>query len=89
MAKDRDTMTTVEREELRGISRSVAEIEWLLLILVLLYHVFGGTDVKDAPSIVLSLVMYAAFVMGFRYARFLKQESRWKLAVETCGQDRV
>ncbi|ABC77646.1 GGDEF domain-containing protein [Syntrophus aciditrophicus] len=81
--KETRITTSIEQEELRGISRSVAEIEWLLLILVLLYHVFGGTDVKDAPSIVLSLVMYAAFVMGFRYARFLKQESRWKLAVET------
>ena len=31
-----------QQEELRGISRTVAEIHWLLLILVLLYLVFGG-----------------------------------------------
>ena len=33
---------SIEQEELRGISRTVAEIHWLLLILVLLYLVFGG-----------------------------------------------
>lgn len=82
-AKETPITTSIEQEELRGISRSVAEIEWLLLILVLLYHVFGGTDVKDSPSIVLSLILYTAFIMGFRYARFFRQETRWKLAVET------
>jgi len=61
----------------------VAEIEWLLIILVLLYYVFGGIEADDKPTIALSLVMYASFIMGFRYARFFKQESRWKLAVET------
>ena len=33
---------SIEHEELRGISRTVAEIHWLLLILVLLYLIFGG-----------------------------------------------
>jgi diguanylate cyclase (GGDEF)-like protein len=81
--KETPITTTVEQEEIRGLSRSVAEIEWLLLVLVLLYHVFGGTDVKSEPVIVLSLVLYAFFVMCFRYARFFKKETRWKLAVET------
>ena len=37
----RPNVPSVEQEELRGISRTVAEIEWLLLILVLVYLVFG------------------------------------------------
>ncbi len=78
-----DTLESIEQEELRGISRSVAEIEWLLLILVLLYHVFDGIAPDDKPSVALAMVLYAAFVMGFRYAHFFKRESRWKLAVET------
>lgn len=78
-----ETVKTIEQEELRGISRSVAEIEWLLLVLVLLYHVFGGIDEGDKPAIALSMVLYAAFVMGFRYAHFFKRETRWKLALET------
>ncbi len=81
--KEPDTPASIEQEELRGISRSVAEIEWLLLIVVLLYYVFGGTEPEDKPVIALAMVLYTAFVMGFRYARFFKQESRWKLAIET------
>jgi diguanylate cyclase (GGDEF)-like protein len=75
--------TTIEQEELRGISRSVGEIEWLLMIVVLLYHAFGGIAEEDQPTTVVAMVLYALCIMGFRYANFFKHESRWKLAVET------
>lgn len=83
LEKESESTTSIEQEELRGISRSVGEIEWLLMIVVLLYHVFGGTSEEDKPVIVLGMVMYALCIMGFRYANFFKNESRWKLAVET------
>lgn len=83
MHQGTDTLTSIEQEELRGVSRSVAEIEWLLLIVVLLYYVFGGTEPDDKPVIALAMVIYALLIMGFRYAHFFKRESRWKLAVET------
>lgn len=82
-AVEPETPASIEQEELRGISRSVAEIEWLLLILVLLYYAFGGTQSEDMPAVAAAMVLYAIFVMGFRYARFFRHESRWKLAVET------
>ncbi|MCF8199714.1 MAG: GGDEF domain-containing protein [Sulfuritalea sp.] len=72
-----------EHEELKGIARSVGEIEWLLLVVVLLYHAFGGTKPDDTPMVVLAMVLYLVFIMGFRYANFFKRESRWKLATET------
>jgi len=75
--------TSIEQEELRGVSRSVGEIEWLLMTVVLLYHVFGGTAEEEKPVIVLAMVLYATCIMGFRYVNFFKHESRWKLAVET------
>jgi diguanylate cyclase (GGDEF)-like protein len=74
---------TIEQEELRGISRTVAEIEWLLLILVLLYQAFGGPAAEDRAAISAGLFFYAAFVLGFRYANFYKTESRWKIVIET------
>jgi diguanylate cyclase (GGDEF)-like protein len=83
MAKDFDTVTSIEQEELQGISRSVVEIEWLLLILVLLYYVLGGIENANKPPLSLSMVIYAFFVMGWRYTGVFKQESRWKIAVET------
>ena len=43
------TTISIEQEELRGIARTVAEIHWLLLILVLLYLIFGGAR-EDAET---------------------------------------
>jgi diguanylate cyclase (GGDEF)-like protein len=74
---------SIAQEELRGISRTVAEIEWLLLILVLLYQVFEGPAAEDDAAISAGLFFYAAFVLSFRYANFYKTESRWKIAIET------
>ena len=74
---------SIEQEELRGISRTVAEIEWLLLILVLLYQVFEGPAAEDKSAISAGLFFFAAFVVSFRYANFYKTESRWKIAIET------
>jgi diguanylate cyclase (GGDEF)-like protein len=79
---------SIEQEELRGISRTVAEIHWLLLILVLLYIVFGGdrgSDPETDAALAAGLFFYAALVMSFRYANFYKRETRWKIALETLG----
>jgi diguanylate cyclase (GGDEF)-like protein len=83
----RSRPTTLEQEELRGISRTVAEIHWLLLILVLLYLIFGATteDAEVSAAVSSGLFFYAALVMSFRYANFYRRETRWKIAVETWG----
>ena len=74
---------SIEQEELRGISRTVAEIHWLLLILVLLNVIFGAADKLAETAVVAASLFYAAFVMAFRYANFYKRETRWKVALET------
>jgi diguanylate cyclase (GGDEF)-like protein len=76
---------SIEREELRGITRTIAEIHWLLVILVLLYATFGRPTRDEELAVTTSLFFYAAFVMSFRYANFYRAETRWKLAVETSG----
>ena len=82
-----NTRVSLEQEELRGISRTVAEIHWLLLILVLLYLIFSGAreDGETSAAISMGLFFYAALVMSFRYANFYKRETRWKIAIETVG----
>lgn len=77
--------TGIEREELRGIARTVAEIHWLLVILVLLYVAFGGVAKDEETAIIMALFFYVAFVMSFRYANFYRGETRWKIAIETWG----
>ena len=81
--KARPETLSIEQEELRGVSRTVAEIHWLLLILVLLYIIFSKPGPDSEPAISSALFFYAAFVMGFRYANFFRQETRWKIALET------
>jgi diguanylate cyclase (GGDEF)-like protein len=81
----RNTLPSIEQEELRGISRTVAEIEWLLLILVLVYVIFGRPLPDIEPALSMSLFFFAAFVMSFRYTNFYKRETRWKIAVETLA----
>lgn len=78
----RGAANSIEREELRGISRTVAEIHWLLVILVLLYVAFGSTARDEELAITAALWFYPAFVMSFRYANFYRQETRWKIAIE-------
>ena len=82
-AEIRASPPSIEQEELRGISRTVAEIHWLLLILVLLYVKYGDADKEAEAAIVSASLFYAAFVMAFRYANFYQHESRWKVALET------
>ena len=82
-AQARGQSSSLEQEELRGISRTVAEIHWLLLILVLLHLIFGSADGESQAAIMSASFFYAAFVMAFRYANFYKRETRWKVALET------
>jgi diguanylate cyclase (GGDEF)-like protein len=69
--------------ELRDFSRTVAEIEWLLVILVLLYHVFQDDTGDNTAAIYAGLVAYVVVILTFHYFNFLRQPQLWSLAVET------
>lgn len=87
LAETKDsTRISIEQEELRGISRTVAEIHWLLLILVLVYLVFSGAreDGEISAALTSGLLFYGAAIMSFRYANFYKRETRWKIGLESC-----
>jgi len=70
-------------EELRGFSRTVAEIEWLLLILVLLYQVVLTPDDESSAALAMATFFFGAFVLLFHYLNFYRKESHWKIALET------
>ena len=73
----------IGQDELKGFSRTIAEIERLLLILVLLQQVSQGEASVTRGGVLLSLLFFGGFVMAFRYANLYRTESRWKLAIET------
>jgi len=70
-------------EELRGFSRTVAEIEWLLLILTMLYQVVLAPDAEAGAALSMAMFFFAAFVLSFRYANFYVKETHLKIAIET------
>jgi diguanylate cyclase (GGDEF)-like protein len=74
----------IEQDELKGFSRTIAEIEWLLLILVLIYLVAGGAGEDGRAAITMALFFLAAVILGLHYVNFFRQETRAKLALETA-----
>src|SRR5688500_6907102 len=74
---------TLSEEELRGFSRTVAEIEWLTVILVLLYQVIFSPGPEASSNLALGTLLFAGFVLAFHYLNFYRKESNWKIAIET------
>ncbi|MDB5862315.1 MAG: hypothetical protein JWO70_121 [Betaproteobacteria bacterium] len=74
---------TLSEEELRGFSRTVAEIEWLTVILVLLYQVVFSPGPEASAALALGTLVFGGFVLSFHYLNFYRKESNWKIAIET------
>ncbi len=72
-----------EAEELKGFSHSMADLHWLLLILVLVYFIVPTGPLTSADAVILSMVCYAVFVLMFRYLNVRLRDTRYKLAIET------
>ncbi len=69
--------------ELKNFSRSMAELQWLMLIIVMVYF-FIPTRTLDAPdTLVATMSGYAAFILLIRYTSTYLEDTPWKLAIET------
>ena len=72
----------IEQAQLRGFARTVAEVEWLLLILVVLYLFIGNPDLARSVPVLGVLLGFAGFVLLFRYARPFAKHTHLKLTIE-------
>jgi hypothetical protein len=72
----------IEQAQLRGFARSFAEVEWLLLILVVLYLFIANPALARSVFVLGALFGFAAFVLVFRYGRPFAKRTHFKLAVE-------
>jgi diguanylate cyclase (GGDEF)-like protein len=72
----------IEQAQLRGFARSVSEVEWLLLILVVLYLFVVTPELARSVEMLGVLLAFAAFVLVFRYARPFGKHTRLKLTIE-------
>ena len=74
---------SIDQIELRGFSRSMAELHWLLVALVILYYVAPSRPIADPPLFVATTVLYTMTVLAHRYIGIFRDETRWQLAAET------
>jgi diguanylate cyclase (GGDEF)-like protein len=72
----------IEQAQLRGFARTVAEVEWLLLVLVVLYLFIGNPELARSPGVLGVLFGFAGFVLLFRYARPFAKHTHFKLTIE-------
>ena len=72
----------IEQAQLRGFARSIAEVEWLLLILVVLYLFIANPSLTRDIGVLGVLLGFAGFVLLFRYARPFRKHTHFKLAFE-------
>lgn len=72
-----------DHETIGGFSRTVTEIQWLLLVLVLFYLVVPADISADENAVIAGSVVFAAFVLIFQVLGARGWRGAWKLAVET------
>lgn len=73
----------IDQVELKGFARSIAEIEWLLLLIVLLYYMAPDAQIASPEGLLICMELFGAFILGFHYVNFNLPHFKWKLAVET------
>ena len=74
-----------ERDELQAFTDSMTELQWLLLILVMLYFHIPTRPIDSPEKLVAVMVAFAGFVLVLRFLRCYPRETRWKLTVQTLG----
>ncbi len=72
----------IEQAQLRGFARSFAEVEWLLLLLVMLYLFTTQPILARTPLLIGMILAFAAFVFAFRYGKLLARRPRLKIGAE-------
>jgi len=72
----------IERAQLRGFARSIAEVEWLMLLLVMLYLFVTRPPLANQAMVVGALVAFAIAVLVFRYTPKLRHKTRTRISLE-------
>ena len=73
----------IEEAQLRGFARSIAEVEWLLLVLVMLYLFVTAPELAQQVSVIACLVLFAGLVLVFRLTPYLRERTLFKITLET------
>lgn len=83
MKKDAYHRLHNDPEIISGFRRTIGEIEWLLLALVLFFLVVGNVNELEKPILVSASALYGGFVIAFQYWNFFRETKQWKIAFQT------
>ena len=72
-----------EPDILNGFSRTLAEIKWLLLVLVLFYLLVSPLSTGTKALLMLASCLYGGLVLVFQYLNFFKETKTWKIAFQS------
>lgn len=73
-----------ETIQIKGFSKGITEIQWLLVALVLLYLVLAGeTDLANQIPTLVGIGIYFVFTLGVNYLAFFRLSKRWVMALQT------
>jgi len=72
-------------EELKGLNKRVAEIEWLLVSLVILYIEISAFSIQDNPAVLIALGFFTLFIIISHYVVIETVISKVKLTIDTCA----
>ncbi len=78
-----DDHKEIDEAELHGFRRTVAEIQWLLLVLVILCMKLPGMVIEKPMNLVISMGIFASYICFVHYIWRFQEEKRWKLALNT------
>ena len=72
-----------ETAELRNFSRTVAQIDWLLVILTVLYDVFRAPGARNRVAIYAGVAVFACVIVCLHHLGLVRHRSRRLLAAES------
>ncbi|MCX5901979.1 MAG: hypothetical protein NTV89_00590, partial [Proteobacteria bacterium] len=70
-------------EELKGLNKRVAEIEWLLVALVILYIEISGFSLQETPGVLIALGCFTLFIIMSHYIGLDSIINKSKLTIDT------
>ncbi len=68
---------------INSFRRTLGEIEWLLLVLILFYLVVGKIENVEKQLVIFASCLYAVGVASFQYWDFFKEAKQWKIAFQS------
>jgi len=82
-AAHQEQVKNIKQDELTRLIKRVAEIEWLLVALVILYLKLSPIAFRNFPVVLIALCCFALFILLSRYSWLRKISNKWKITVDT------